>query len=410
MRIAVVNWNDRRIGGAESYLSQVVPALLESGSEVGFFCEMSTPADRASIALAGVQRWCVGEMGAGPALAALARWQPDLLFVHGLMDPGLEKSIQELGPSYFFAHGYYGTCLTGSKTLHSPKIEPCTRAFGAGCLVRFYPRRCGGINPLVALTNYRLQGRRLDLLGSYDTVFCASSHMREELVRNGIAPGRIRLAPYPIPALDPEASDRGPAPIPDAPGEAWKLLFVGRIEPQKGAHLLLEALPAIRRAVGRPVELVYAGDGGERSRLEELVRRATAGDPGLAVRFAGWVDEGELGGLMTESHLLVFPSIWPEPFGLVGLEAGRYGLPTAAFRLGGIPDWLEHGVNGRLAPADPPTPDGFARAVVECLQPESYPAFSRNARLASRRYTMDRHLNAVAEAFTHRTDPAVLSA
>ena len=387
-----------------------MPALLESGIDLGFFCEMSTPPDRGSIVPAGAPRWCAEEMGVGQALAALALWQPDVLFVHGLMDPGLEKSIQQLGPSYFFAHGYYGTCLTGSKTLHNPQIEPCTRAFGAGCLVRFDPRRCGGINPLVALTNYRLQGQRLDLLGKYDAVFCASTHMRDELVRNGIAPTRIRLAPYPIAALETGAGDRGPASIPETPGDAWKLLFVGRIEPQKGVHLLMDALPAIRREVDRPVELVFAGDGGERSRLEELGRRAMEADPQLTVRFAGWVDETELAGLMTGSHLLVFPSIWPEPFGLVGLEAGRYGLPTAAFRIGGIPDWLEDGVNGRLAAADPPTPGAFARAVVECLQPGSYPSYSRNARLASGRYTMDRHLAALTATLTNGTEPAVLSA
>ena len=48
------------------------------------------------------------------------------------------------------------------------------------------------------------------------------------------------------------------------------------------------------------------------------------------------------------------PSIWPEPFGQVGPEAGLYGVPAAAFAVGGTPSWLTDGVNGRLAPGDPP--------------------------------------------------------
>ena len=71
--------------------------------------------------------------------------------------------------------------------------------------------------------------------------------------------------------------------------------------------------------------------------------------------------------------MLVVPSLWPEPFGLVGLEAARHRLPVAAFAVGGIPDWLRPGVNGYLAPGDPPTPGGLADAIIACLKdPETH--------------------------------------
>ena len=71
--------------------------------------------------------------------------------------------------------------------------------------------------------------------------------------------------------------------------------------------------------------------------------------------------------LFQESDLLVVPSIWPEPFGQVGPEAGLYGVPVAAFAVGGTPSWLTDGVNGLLAAGDPPTAAGLAESIVGCL-------------------------------------------
>ena len=70
---------------------------------------------------------------------------------------------------------------------------------------------------------------------------------------------------------------------------------------------------------------------------------------------------------MREADLLAVPSVWPEPFGLVGIEAGCVGLPAVAFAVGGIPDWLIPGKSGELAPGDPPTADGLALAIVRAL-------------------------------------------
>ena len=71
---------------------------------------------------------------------------------------------------------------------------------------------------------------------------------------------------------------------------------------------------------------------------------------------------------MRESRLLVVPSVWPEPFGSVGMAAARYGVPAAAFAVGGIPQWLHDGVNGHLASATPPTSASLADAVIRCLE------------------------------------------
>jgi glycosyltransferase involved in cell wall biosynthesis len=103
---------------------------------------------------------------------------------------------------------------------------------------------------------------------------------------------------------------------------------------------------------------------------------------------------------MKKSALLVVPSLWPEPFGLVGLEAGLLGLPAAAFAVGGIPEWLSNGVNGFLAPGDPPTAAGLAQAIANCLQDANqYARLRQGAQMMAQRYTMKAHLDKLIEIF-----------
>jgi glycosyltransferase involved in cell wall biosynthesis len=88
--------------------------------------------------------------------------------------------------------------------------------------------------------------------------------------------------------------------------------------------------------------------------------------------FRPWLEPAELGAAFDSSDLLVVPSIWPEPFGLTGPEAGLHSLPAAAFAIGGIPEWLHEGVNGHLADAHPCRPDALAAAIAECVRDEPH--------------------------------------
>jgi glycosyltransferase involved in cell wall biosynthesis len=116
----------------------------------------------------------------------------------------------------------------------------------------------------------------------------------------------------------------------------------------------------------------------------------------VSIVFTGWCDEARMVSLMRASRLLVVPSVWPEPFGSVGMSAAKHGVPAAAFAVGGIPQWLHDGVNGHLASGSPPRADGLAAAIVRCLEdPRHYDELSRGARRLAATFTMERHLPAL---------------
>ncbi len=94
------------------------------------------------------------------------------------------------------------------------------------------------------------------------------------------------------------------------------------------------------------------------------------------------------------------PSLWPEPFGRVGLEAGLYGVPTAAFAVGGIPEWLCDGANGHLASGEPPTASGLADAIWRCLTDrDHFTQLCDGAREQAQRFGVNQHIDQLCKLF-----------
>jgi glycosyltransferase involved in cell wall biosynthesis len=165
-------------------------------------------------------------------------------------------------------------------------------------------------------------------------------------------------------------------------------LFVGRLVDVKGVHYLIRALPKAAARLGRPLKLTVAGDGPQRVKLQAL-----ASELQLNIDFAGWVGAEEKLKLMHQADVLAVPSLWPEPFGLVGIEAGRLALPAVGYAVGGIPDWLISGESGELAPGDPPSVEGLADAIVKALaDPEHYGRLCQGAWQIARQFTLASHI------------------
>jgi glycosyltransferase involved in cell wall biosynthesis len=398
MRIAILNWSNRRIGGTGTYLSTLLPHLQRAGHDVALWHEVDTPADFELIPIpADAPAWSVASLGVEAALAELSNWRPHLLYAHGLLDPDVERRTLDIAPAVFFAHNYYGTCISGAKTFKRPVIEPCDLRFGWRCLAHYYPRRCGGWNPVTMMRLFRQQRGRLELLPRYRAIVTHSEHMQNEYINHGLNASRVFNVKY---GSDLKRQGESCAPVVSTidSSRPWRLLFVGRMEQLKGGRELLESLPQVVDTLNRSVELTFAGDGPERAAWEHIASGLCRDR--IYVRFTGWVGRSKINALFAQSDLLVLPSLWPEPLALVGLEAGQHRLPVAAFAVGGIVDWLIPGRNGYLAPGDPPTVQGLTAAIVACLRdPLTHAQLRDGAARLSAEFSFDSHVELLLQAF-----------
>jgi glycosyltransferase involved in cell wall biosynthesis len=395
MRIVFVNWNRRREGGVETYLDTMISALHQAGHDVALCHEIDAPADRAQIRLPQeAPSWCAADLGIQQTVAAVRQWQPDLVYTHNVASIELEQQIMKIAPAVFFAHAYQGTCISGSKTFRVPKPNPCHRRFGWQCLLHFYPRRCGGLNPVTMLSLFRTQANRLALIKKYQFVLTHSEHMRTEYIRNGLPADRVISIPYCVTPLRPGSGDDSSILTGRTLSRSeWRLAFAGRMDALKGGSFLLNLMPLLRSRAGRRLHLTLAGDGPRRRDWEAVASRVQASVPDVKIEFTGWLREERLAPLFDNSDLFVMPSLWPEPFGIVGVQAGLQGLPAAAFEVGGIPTWLVDGVSGHLAPGDPPTAEGLVRAILKCLSDhDHYLDLRRGAAAMARRFTVETHM------------------
>ncbi|MDB4983504.1 MAG: colanic acid biosynthesis glycosyltransferase WcaL [Myxococcales bacterium] len=135
---------------------------------------------------------------------------------------------------------------------------------------------------------------------------------------------------------------KGPQPVADN----RRFVCVGRLAPQKGQLLILEALAGLR-AEGVEVEVVLAGDGELRDVIE---RRIAELGLGSAVRITGWISNETVRAELIAARALLLPS-FAEGLPVVLMEALALGRPAITTFVAGIPELVENGVNGWLVPA-----------------------------------------------------------
>jgi glycosyltransferase involved in cell wall biosynthesis len=119
------------------------------------------------------------------------------------------------------------------------------------------------------------------------------------------------------------------------------LAFLGRISPEKGPDRAI----AIAKAVGMPLKIAAKVDAADRAYFETQI--APLLDHPL-IEFVGEIGDADKSDFLGGAEALLFPIEWPEPFGLVMIEAMACGTPVVAYRYGSAPEIIENGLTGVL--------------------------------------------------------------
>ncbi len=273
---------------------------------------------------------------------------PDIIHIHNITNYRLLEFFTEAAPCLKSVHELRPFCTENQIKRDTSKL--CEQHLSLAC----FHAGCFGLTPR-SLYRYRVERRAMALFPRFSAIWVFSRYMKRMIERFVPEAKRLVLNPY---FHDPGVAE------PDPPAREPRIFAAGRMETIKGFDLLLHA--AARMEI--PVRIVIAGDGPEKARLEELSRELK-----LDVTFLGYLANDDLGKWFSWSRITAFPSIYPEPFGLVGLEAMGAGRPVVAFDVGGVSDWLEHGVTGILV--ERMDVNGFRNSLKQLIENDDLAAY-----------------------------------
>ncbi|HWR00028.1 MAG TPA: glycosyltransferase family 4 protein [Candidatus Methylomirabilis sp.] len=351
MQILHVHKFFNQLGGAELYVHRLMQKQVEAGHEVHILSTRSSANLPTPDAKYFIHRYDFSR-AEGPRKDAV---KATTFLWNREARRATERAIREVRPDVIHLHNIYhhfSTSILGPihrsgipcvQTLHDLKLAcPNYLMFTEGAVCE----RCKGGKYWNPILHHCVSSRTLpNVLAGAEMTFAKITQAYEKTVRRFIAPSEF-LAKKMVEWGEPAGKFtvlRNPtdASATVAPCGGGYLLFAGRLTAQKGVETLIRASLSVPT-----LPLRIAGTGPDEERLRHLVRTERA----YHITFLGFVPPAELLELRRSADALMFPSVGYENSPLSILEAMGDGVPVLASDIGGVPELVEHGANGLLAP------------------------------------------------------------
>ncbi len=359
--VMVVHNFYQQAGGEDAVFADEVGLLGAKGHRVSTFTAHNDAVQgRSRLRLAADTIWN-GEMYA--ALAERVRHErPDVVHFHNtfpLISPAAYYAVRRAGAAVVQTLHNFRLLCPGATFLRDGKV--CESCLGKLLPIRGIAHGCYRGNKVVtAVTGVMVAAHRAARTWrrAVDAYIALTEFSRRKFIEGGLPADKISVKPNFV------GHDPGPGS-----GAGGYALFVGRLSPEKGIDVLLDAW----RQLDGMIPLKIVGDGPLRNRVREGAA-AVAG-----VEYLGRQAPPRMLELAGEAAFLVFPSIWYETFGKVAVEAFSRGTPVIASRLGAMAELVDEGRTGLLF--EPGNAGDLAGAVRRLVaRPELLPPMRVEAR------------------------------
>lgn len=335
MRVLIVNKFARVTGGADQHCLELTDELRRLGHEVRW---LST-SDAGNLETTGRFVPChVTHQNR----AALSRREQALVardaMWNGAAVRAMETLLDEFRPNVVHAHKLYPQLSVAPLVLAHRRGVPVVQTLHDYEMISASAINHSRAN--VDRTEDKLAYRLLNTLTfpvrrtlhrkSITRFISISTYVAEQHARHGIRSAVIPNAVEPLPGTDVPLQGR------------TAVVFAGRLDPNKGVEDLLECARLLPHR-----QFVVAGAGALASTVETAARQSPN------VRYLGWIDHAELAEVVRHAIVLLVPSRWQEPGGLVALSAISVGTPVIAYDRGGLAETVRETGGGVVVPPNP---------------------------------------------------------
>lgn len=313
-----------------------------------------------------------------------------LICIHNLFHLPIIDFLFTLLPVVKFSHSPVIVC-PGRDKYWRFSGKPCNKPYGIHCFYHIYSQGCSNRHPKRVISAWSYVHQELqNAKNKYERVIVMSDYNHDRLTECGVDSKRIMINPYftrdsnnSVNYRFPEGEDR------------INLLFIGRIVDGKGVIEMINAVSQLLMNMPK-LHLNIIGDGPLTRQVKELIKELNLEG---AITLHGWLPRSLINDFLAGCHLVLFPSTYPESFGIVGIEALMASKPVVGFNTGGVSTWLKDNYNGFLiAPGDL---KGMGIAVERLLNDKDlYQTLSVQGRkMALDNFLPENHINKLIDLF-----------
>lgn len=309
-----------------------------------------------------------------------------ILHVHNLKEPKIMELLFSLGPVIRHMHTPSVFC-PGNDKFWSSSEEQCQIKYGYKCLINAYIKRCCNRQPKRLYKSFKNTSYEINVAkNKYNSFIVNSSFLFNEAIKAGYDKNKINLISYFTNSTNETFFLKNDIP---------KITFVGRLSSTKGVNYLIEAFSLIIKNIPS-AELDIIGRGHSEKSFFLLAEKYSLKN---SINFLGWGNKKMIDNHLSNSSVVAFPSVYPESFGIVGIEAMMRGRPVVGFDVGGVKDWLKNEENGFLVKNK--NVEGFAEAIIKILENDELrnQMGNRAREIAKLKFSEEVHLNKLLNCY-----------